>query len=403
MLSQGTRCMNKLLTNHVKTVLILTTEFNDQLIGGLGRHVNDLVRTGTKHNVTFIVMTPSQSGKESYMVEEGIHIFQLLPWQDQSEDVSDYFRNLNFRFTQFILQDLHMQFDLIHVHDWFFAITACQLKKLLKKPLISTIHSTEFERKQFNNGRVIPQIIEYEDQLLQRSDHIIVCSHYMKTLLSKRIQIEHKSISVIPNGIILDDMSKVLGHRDAIKRFPFLVEPYLLGLGRLVKEKGFHVLIEAFSEICQMYPTLKLVIGGSGPFEKDLKMIVKVNKLESNVIFAGFLTHIERNTLLSMSEAVVVPSLYEPFGIVAIEGMALAKPVLAFETGGLKEILRENRGVMVTQASREHLAERLRFCLQYPKEMEKVAAKGYQAVINEYQWLSIIIKTISLYNKVVYD
>jgi len=393
--------MNKILNHNGKTILLLTTEFHDQLFGGLGRHVNDLVRTGSRDKITFIVMTISHTGKESYSVEEGIHIFRLLPWQEKSEDVSDYFRNLNFRFIQFILQDLHLQFDVIHVHDWFFAITGCQIKKLLKKPLVSTFHSTELERKQFNNGKAIPQILEYEDQLLQFSDHIIVCSDYMKNILIKRRSDRNKSISVIPNGIIIEDFSKTLSRDDALKRFPFIKTPFLLGMGRLVKEKGFHVLIESFSQIHKNHPTLKLVLAGMGPYESEIKQMVDLKGLESKVIFVGFLNELERNTLLSKCEILVVPSLYEPFGIVALEGMVSAKPVLAFKTGGLTEILQGSDRMIVEQVSSSNLADKLHYCLHHSKEMEKIAEQGYQAVIDNYQWLSIIKKTIAVYNNLV--
>lgn len=392
--------MNNMLNNNRKTILLLTTEFHDQLIGGLGRHINDLVRTG-KHKMTFIVMTISHTGNESYSVEEGIHIFRLLPWKDESVDISDYFRNLNFRFIQFILQDLHLRFDIVHVHDWFFAITGCQIKKLLKKPLVSTFHSTESERKQFNNGNAIPQILEYEDQLLQLSDHIIVCSDYMKNILIERWPSRNKSISIIPNGIIVDDFSKFLCQDDALRRFPFIKKPFLLGMGRLVKEKGFHVLIEAFSKLQDKHPTLKLVLAGIGPYENQLKQMVELNGLESKVIFVGFLKEMERNTLLTMCEMLVVPSLYEPFGIVALEGMVSAKPVLAFKTGGLKEILQYPDRMIVDQVSSSGLGDKLHYCLQHPIEMEKIADQGYQAVIDNYQWFSIIKKTIAVYNQMV--
>ena len=393
--------MNKLGMKHVSTVLHLTTEYGEQLIGGLGRHVNDLVQSCKEENLTIIVLTISHTKNESYSFNDGIHIFRLLPWQEDSASLPDYFRNLNFRFTQFILQDLHIQFDLVHVHDWFFATTACQINKMLGIPFVSTIHSTERERKQFNNGRVIPQIVEYEDQLLQCSDHIIVCSEYMKDILLVRQPNRQKSISVIPNGIILKDFKEMLGRDAALKRFPFITNPFLLGMGRLVKEKGFQILIEAFSQVHLQYPTLKLVLAGSGPYENELKRIAKLYKLDSKVKFVGFLNEIERNTLLSKCEMVVIPSLYEPFGIVALEGLAASKPVIAFKTGGLKEIVKDNQGILLEGISSVQLAKRLHICLQNPKGVETVALRGYKAMIDEYQWLSIIRITISVYNKVV--
>lgn len=401
LLSRGTQYMNKCLKSNVKTVLLLTTEFDDQLIGGLGRHVNDLVRTGTDHNVIYIVMTIAHTETESYMLEDGIHIFRLLPWQERWEGLSDYIQNINFRFTQFILQDLHLRFDLIHVHDWFFAPTACQIKKMFRTPLITTFHSTEQERKQFNNGGVIPLIVKYEDQLLTHSDHIIVCSQYMKKILLRRHPDQHISISVIPNGVILDNMKRFLSKDVALTKYPFIENSFLFGIGRMVKEKGFQLLIEAFSIIHHKYPTLKLVFAGRGPYERNLKKIAELKGLESKVIFVGFVNEIERNTLLSNCEMVVVPSYYEPFGIVTIEAFALARPVLAFKIGGLGEILGEHRGILVDQVSSLDLAAKLDTNLANQKGLKEIACHGNQAMKDEYQWVSIIGKIITLYNKVV--
>ncbi len=382
-----------------KTVLLLTTEYDDQLVGGLGRHVNDLVRTASKHNITFIVVTISNKGKESYHVNKGVHIFHLLPWKEELTDIIDYFRNVNFRFTQFILQDLHLQFDIIHVHDWFFAITGCQLKKLLNKPLITTFHSTEKERKQFDNGGSLFQIIKFEEQLLHLSDQIIVCSDYMKNLITNRNRDRNVPIEVIPNGVIPKDYTRTLAKEDALKKFSFINTPFLLAMGRLVKEKGFQLLLEAFAIIHHDYPELKIAVGGVGPFGKNLKQMVETKQLQSKIVFVGFLQDNERNTLLSACKMIVIPSLYEPFGIVALEGMVSAKPVLSFGVGGLKEILKQERGIIIDQVNSLHLAEKLRQCLDYPEQMDSIAQNGYDAVIRHYQWSNLIKKTLDLYEK----
>ncbi|MFD2213958.1 glycosyltransferase family 4 protein [Metabacillus endolithicus] len=382
-----------------RTILILTPEFEEHLVGGLGRHVNDFVEEGIKHNLTFIILTPSKSNKESYLKKENIHIFHLLPWKQNSSDLFDFIRNINFRFSQFVLQELHIPFDLIHVHDWMFSASSCQIKEELHKPLITTIHSTEHERKQFNNGKELPKITKYEEQLIEASDQLIVCSSYMKNIIENRAVKQEIQIEVIPNGVIVENYQKMLESSQALQKFSFIDSSFLFAMGRLVKEKGFHLLLEAFSIIHKEYSELNLVIAGEGPYEEHLKQMATILEIKSNVFFTGFVKDEERNTLLSNCQALIVPSLYEPFGIVALEGMVLHKPIISFQVGGLEEVLLHDRGMLTAQINSKSLAETILFILSHPKQADEIAHTGYFAIIKEYQWSILIKKLISIYKK----
>lgn len=391
------------MNSQQKTVLLLTTEFGQQIVGGLGRHVNDLVEIGSKQNLQFVVMTISFDDKESYTVEEGVHIFRLLPWKKRSTDFIDFIKNMNFRMTQFILQELQLSFDLIHIHDWMLAFVGCHIKKELHKPLITTFHSTEKERKQYNNGEILSIITQYENLLLHDSDRIIVCSRYMEKIIEHKIKGRNVKPERIPNGIVAENYQSTLDHKQALSRFPFLNSPYLLAMGRLVKEKGFQLLIESIIKIHKEVPGFKLVIVGEGPFEEHLKQMVKEAQLERYVFFTGFLEGEERNTLLHFCHLFVVPSLYEPFGIVALEAMLFRKAVVSFNIGGLKEVLANNRGVLVKQLDSQSLANHLLYCLLHPIQMNKIATEGYNAVMRDYQWEKLIKKTINIYDISKFD
>ncbi|MGM0874265.1 MAG: glycosyltransferase family 4 protein [Bacillota bacterium] len=383
------------------TVLLLTTEYGDKIIGGLGRHVNDLTVEGTKRGIVFIVVTVSQTHEESYRVEDGVHVFRLLPWQRKSKDFLEYILNVNFRFLQFILQELHLSFDLIHAHDWLTGIAGGQLKTIMNLPLLSTIHATEIGRKQGEINQLIKRITDYEKNLVHSSDKVIVCSLFMKNVLKNEFSLPMDRIEVIPNGIIPKNYQSVMLQEDAIKRFPFIQSPFLLAMGRLVKEKGFQLLIQAFSEIHENFSELRLVIAGVGPYGNQLKQLTRDLHLENKVIFTGFVQGIERNTLLKHCEIVVIPSLYEPFGIISLEGMVAAKPTIAFKIGGLAEILADNRGILINEATSKCLAEKLHFYLSQPNQMRKVADAGYEAANSIYNLSNLVDETVILYMKMV--
>ncbi|WP_226667415.1 glycosyltransferase family 4 protein [Metabacillus litoralis] len=380
------------------TVLILSTEYKENLIGGLGRHVTDLVETGKNHNISFIVITLSPTVHESYSCENGIHIFRLLPWKKHSSNFLDYIMNVNFRFSQFVFQELKLSFDLIHAHDWLTGIAACSLKKQLHKPLISTIHSTEEERKFVTQNKTIQEITIYESELIHTSDRVIVCSKYMYRLVVDKFNVAQEKINMIPNGIISNNYELEGNHPSPYLK-SIISTPYVLALGRLVTEKGFHLLLDAFSKIEKDFPTLNLIIAGEGPAGMKLKQQVDILGMEKRVHFPGYVNEAERNMLLSSCSILVIPSLYEPFGIIALEGMIYTKPIVSFNIGGLADVLADNRGILITKTNSKELAKHLRYCFIHSKETQDMAKKGFQTVNLSYQWKNLIYDIINVYKE----
>ncbi|TXC92408.1 glycosyltransferase family 4 protein [Metabacillus litoralis] len=388
--------MNKQLNDvPLFTVLLLSTEYGENMIGGLGRHVTDLVEAGTNFHLIYIVVTLSTTDQETYSFENGIHIYRLLPWQKNPSNFLEYIKNINFRFSQFVLQELQYSFDLIHVHDWLTGIAGCALSNHTVMPLITTIHSTEKERKLGDFNLLIEEITSYENELINKSDQIIVCSEYMKKLLKSKYDVSSEKIEMISNGLIpekypLTDNST-----------PLLSTPYLLAMGRLVTEKGFQLLLEAFSLIYKEFPEFNVVIAGAGPAEMSLKQQVSVLELEGRVFFPGYLHERERNVYLKFCDMLIIPSLYEPFGIVALEAMIYSKPIVSFDVGGLADVLAPNRGIIVKSTNAEKLAEQLRYYLNNPDKANEIAVKGHQTITSQYQWNTLILEIINVYKKTV--
>ncbi|KKI88611.1 hypothetical protein WQ54_30935 [Bacillus sp. SA1-12] len=380
------------------TVLILTSEYRENIIGGLGRHVTDLTSEVSKRGINFIVVTISNKNEESYKIENGVHVFRLLSWQRSPQDFLDFIRNMNFRFVQFVLQEMKLSFDLIHVHDWLTGLAGEQIKQILHKPLITTIHAAERGRKLGEDNLLTNKITDYESKLIKVSDRIIVCSQFMNNVLQKEFGCPMHKLEVIPNGIIPRNYLDKLKRKELI---PFGKSKYFLGMGRLVKEKGFQVLIDAFADIHKDYPQIKLVIAGEGPYEDELRELAKKLHIEENVYFTGFIQDTARNTLLKHCELVIIPSLYEPFGIIALEGMVTEKPVVAFHLGGLAEILKEDRGILIGEATVRNLREFLRHYLTDPKQYQEIAHRGYLAANTIYNWSNLSFEVIDLYKKMI--
>ena len=220
-------------------------------------------------------------------------------------------------------------------------------------------------------------IHEKELQLISESDQIIVCSHYMREELLTNFNLSENKMAIIPNGIEQVDV-KV----DLIEIYPFLKNrKYVFSVGRMVREKGFETIIEAAQMAKESGREIYFVIAGKGPMLERYRKLVSEQKLDHFVAFIGYVTDVERNALLMNSEIAVFPSLYEPFGIVALEAMILGKPTIVSETGGLKGIVNHLKtGLLMVPGDAESLIKNIDFFLQNPNHAKEIGEKGRKIV-----------------------
>jgi glycogen synthase len=283
-----------------------------------------------------------------------------------------------------------IDFDLIHAHDWLVGAAAISLKELLEIPLLTTIHATEHGR---NNGiyTEMQQFIhEKEQQLIIESDQIIVCSEYMKDELNRVFLLQNKNITVIPNGIEPLTVKKKIA-----EVIPELADKkYIFSIGRIVEEKGFETIIEAAAIAKEKKQNFIFVIAGKGPMLTEYQNQVIVRGLEGYVSFIGYVTDEQRNALIEACELAVIPSLYEPFGIVVLEAMALGKPTVVSNTGGMKGIIKHlQTGMLMVPGNPKSLLEQIEFLLNQPEKAKEIGSKGKQIVQSLYGWKRIAAET----------
>jgi len=214
---------------------------------------------------------------------------------------------------------------------------------------------------------------------------------------------------VIPNGVDAEQFAQACAYRDAGSAGG-ADDPdgphgsIILFVGRLVHEKGVHTLIEAMPKILRYLPGARLLIAGRGPAEESLRRLAASLGLGGSVSMVGFVPDDERNRLYGMASAAVVPSLYEPFGITALEAMAAGAPLIAADTGGLAEIV--NNGVNGWQfyaGSSNSLADAVLHVLHSPEEARRAAEVARREVLSTYDWGAIARGTIDVYDEVLSD
>jgi len=181
-------------------------------------------------------------------------------------------------------------------------------------------------------------------------------------------------------------------------------EKIIAFLGRLVPEKGVQVLLPALAALLPACPGARLVIGGRGPYEGTLRQLARDLGVASRVTFAGFLNERGRNRLLNQARVAVFPSLYEPFGIVALEAMASRVPVIVSDTGGLMEVVEHGiDGFKVPPGRPDLLARYIGLILANPGLGAELCARAWRKVLTVYDWKYIARETAAVYEAVVAD
>jgi 1,4-alpha-glucan branching enzyme len=379
------------------SVLILSWEYPPNIVGGLSRHVYDLANNLVKKGKHVHVLTTQANDALPLEKMEGVTIHRVHPLHPYEEDFFKWVFDLNQAF-------IHYTYDLIrderithiHAHDWIVSTSAMKLKEYYSLPLITTIHATEHGRNQGIYTDLQHKIHGEEQLLIGASDHLIVCSEHMKEEITSLFTIE-APIAVIPNGVELDRLDQCS---------PYTVQqpstPYFFSIGRMVHEKGFDTIIRVASRLKNEGYNISFVIAGKGPMLEHYRQMVIHDHLSDIVSFVGYISDKERNEYLKNCLAVVFPSLYEPFGIVALEAMAFRKGVVASNTGGLKSIVKhEQTGLLFEPNQEQSLYTQLVSLIEDPQKSEQLGKLGFKMAQSMFSWDRIADQTIHVYEDVL--
>jgi glycogen(starch) synthase len=223
----------------------------------------------------------------------------------------------------------------------------------------------------------------------------------MQGELQRVFQIPNDKLRIIPNGVYPAEFRNLNGDPAKVRsRYCAQDEKMLFYVGRIVREKGLGVLLDAFSRVLAVEPKSKLVIAGKGPYLDELRHRAYQLGIYNRIYFAGYIDDLTRNALYASAEVAVFPSLYEPFGIVALEGMAAGSAVLVSDTGGLTEIIQHGvNGLKAYCNNASSLADNLIWALQHPDHTKQMKAKAFEDIEKIYNWDRIAARTIEVYQE----
>jgi glycosyltransferase involved in cell wall biosynthesis len=392
-------------------ILMLSWEYPPYVVGGLGRHVAELTPALARQGLDMHVVTPTAKKDEARVtVEDGVTVHRVFAplWGAETSEIYDRAVETNWIIENYAQQarETYGQFDLIHVHDWLTSFAGIALKQTWHSPLVATIHATERGRCR---GHLISQlqwsIDRAEHDLIREAWQVIVCSHYMYNEIQYLFQAPASKLDVVPNAVNLADLRN--GHNQAQlaafqAKYAQPGDLIVFTISRLVYEKGVHQLVQAAPRILAECPQARILIAGRGPEAEHLKQQAAALGVSDRVNFIGFISDEDRNGLFKTAACAVFPSLYEPFGIVALEAMALMCPVVVSDVGGFSEMVKHaETGVTVYPNDADSIAWGILHTLNHPDWARNYALNARRSIDLLFNWPRIARLTIDVYRRVL--
>jgi glycogen(starch) synthase len=387
----------------VTRVLILSWEYPPLIEGGLARHVRKISESLAELGTDVHVLT--RGGEES-PAEESVDDVAIHRVREPSRplDLGEFVTWVERMNADMLAAGVELgdrfDFDVVHGHDWLVAAACDHLARRFDAPLVTTIHATEYGRHQgWVDKHPQSYIHGVERWITNRSDWVIACSYYMREQIADIFGVEEEGITVIPNGIDPGDLQPQNGAelRRLRGQFADPDQKLMLLIGRLVYEKGFHVALEAMPSLIERLPETRFLVAGSGTHEAELRRQAADLGLLEHGSFLGWIGDDVLHSLYRIADLCVVPSIYEPFGLVALEAMASGCPCIVADTGGLREVVpHEEVGLRFRSRDPESLSQVAERVLADDELGRSLVAEAHQHV-RRFDWLDVAERTAAVY------
>lgn len=385
-------------------ILMLSWEYPPFIIGGSGKHVADLVSALGQvvlddRPLLIDVLAPRFAGGElEEQLSPAVTAFRVAVPMAPPDPVSSLIPGLApiaERATGLIQQH---NYDLIHIQDWRFANLGIALKYRWHLPLIATFHLIERKRYQQDPPAEIDQIEQFERELCTEAKQIIVCSRFMRQELNAHLGAQLDKIKVIANGIKVKRKEDYPPEELSLLRQQYAPQgqKLLLFIGPAILEKGLPVLIRAMPHILADHPGTRLLVVGK--YSDKIHSLAYELHVDKSIDFLGHVSDYHRDCLYQIVDAMIIPSLYEPFGRVALEAMAFGCNVIASNVGGLAEVVKHRENGLTNQPNDpQSIRQAVHLLFIDPAAAQQQRVRALDEIHTLYQWDKIAVQTAQVY------
>lgn len=265
-------------------------------------------------------------------------------------------------------------YDLIHTHDWMTFPAAVYAKEKTGLPCIAHVHSTEMDR---TGGNPNQEIFEIEKSSLEKVDKIIAVSNYTKQILVLHYDLPEEKIEVVHNGI--DHLSDI---QKPPRRFSHDKKTVLF-LGRLTIQKGPDWFLKIAQKILEKRKDVQFLIAGKGDMLPHIIEEIARKNLQDHVFCLGFLKKEDAEEAFGMANVFVMPSVSEPFGLVAVEAIQKGTPVILSKQSGAREVVKNSFQADFWDTTK--MADQILAVLEYPA-LHKTISENAEQEIKHLTW-----------------
>jgi D-inositol-3-phosphate glycosyltransferase len=388
--------------------------------GGMNVYIRELSRRLGARGVAVDVFTRMQDRDVPQIVEfgENVRVIHLPAGPTTSMDKYDVVEHLpDFLdgVAEFRLRS-GRRYDIVHSHYWLSSPVAVSLSRQWRAPLVTMFHTLgRMKNRVSHEGSETEseERIAIERQTMLASDRIVAVSPADMEQMLDHYEAPESRLRVVPGGV--DSTLFAPFPRDAARALLGLGnEPLVLFVGRIQRLKGIDLLLGSFRRLLadwKVGPLPRLmVVGGDSSSEDGDPETVELSRMKrlaselgvaDRVSFKGAVPHLELPRHYSAADIVVVPSLYESFGLVALESMACGTPVVASAVGGLRGTVRHGKtGLLVKGRSEEQFASAMATLL-LDDELRSRMSRGAVEAAGAYSWDVAADRTLQIYRELV--
>jgi glycogen synthase len=377
---------------------MLSWEFPPSSTGGTAAHVDGLARAMRRAGHEVVLISQLVNGAPADAIQDGLRVLRVpidMPWISEQPVAAT--ASANHAFVRAAAEFGDWRPDIVHAHDWEVAWAADVLATLFGTPIVTTFHGTERGR---HGGHLPPgsatDINSVEWWQAFRSRRVIASTRLMVREIVAGFEMDPDHVRRVPHGI-----------DPAWWATPGPDEPpdqargkLVLAWGRVRYEKGFHVLARAVAALRPRVPGLECMIVGRGTYLPELQSQIDIAGVGNLIEVPGYLPDDDLRAVIHRAGCVVIPSLYEPFGVVALEALAGGAPLIVADTGGLAELVGGTGSALLFEPGN---ADDLANCIERVLTDEDVAAemvkRGGEILQATYSWDAIATRTMSVYQE----
>ena len=389
-------------TDSTMKIVHLTGEYPPYFLGGLGTYVHEITK-----QLAFL-----GCGVEVILLKDAEKVYNQLSikarvtapvttkkFQVKSFDkISSTPLNTEDMVKSFRLKKIvNKHIDLLHIHDWYGVLFGACIKCSKKVPVVITSHLPI--RAGFTyTGHDIPlkQKMQLESLGFRIADLVLAPSQFVADVLMSEYNVDKKKLRVISNGVDLETFKPLLA-----KKLFDQQKVKLLSVSRLTEQKGIVYLLDVLKKLSESTTLFTCTIVGEGPLKRQLEIECARLSLSDVVTFTGFLEKEAVKSLYREHDMFISTSIYEPFGLVILEAMASGLPPVAFNIGGIREIVdSEVDGILVEPCNTEEMAALIK---DYTKSKKKLAllSENAQTKALKYDWKSIAYQVYTTYEELI--